>query len=67
MYAFAFPLTSGVSVPLDDVLARADHPARIAGPATVRDRFEDAWAAPDRRAGAPVHRGTGPPAAGPAP
>ncbi|MFF1925264.1 DUF1772 domain-containing protein [Streptomyces sp. NPDC058221] len=45
VYAVAFLLTSGVSVPLNDELAQAGNPARIAGPAAVRDRFEDAWVA----------------------
>lgn len=45
VYAVAFLLTSGVNVPLNDELARAGDPARIAGPAAVRDRFEDAWVA----------------------
>ncbi|MFD7430193.1 DUF1772 domain-containing protein [Streptomyces sp. NPDC059818] len=45
VYAVAFLLTSGVSVPLNDELARAGNPARIADPAAVRDRFEDAWVA----------------------
>lgn len=45
VYAVAFLLTSGVSVPLNDALARAGDPARIADPAAVRDRFEDAWVA----------------------
>ncbi len=45
VYAVAFLLTSGVNVPLNDELARAGSPARIADPAAVRDRFEDAWAA----------------------
>lgn len=45
VYAVAFLLTSGVNVPLNDELARAGNPARIAEPAAVRDRFEDAWVA----------------------
>ncbi|MEU8627248.1 anthrone oxygenase family protein [Streptomyces sp. NPDC048669] len=45
VYAVAFLLTSGVSVPLNDELARAGNPARIADPAVVRDRFENAWVA----------------------
>lgn len=45
VYAAAFLLTSGVNVPLNDELARAGNPARIADPAAVRDRFEDAWVA----------------------
>lgn len=45
VYTVAFLLTSGVNVPLNDELARAGDPARIADPAAVRDRFEDAWVA----------------------
>lgn len=45
MYAVAFLLTSGVNVPLNNELARAGDPARIADPAAVRDRFEDTWVA----------------------
>ncbi|MEV0746772.1 anthrone oxygenase family protein [Streptomyces sp. NPDC050273] len=45
VYAVAFLLTSGVNVPLNNELARAGDPARIADPAAVRDRFEDAWVA----------------------
>lgn len=43
VYAVAFLLTSGVNVPLNHALADAGDPARIADPAAVRDRFEDAW------------------------
>ncbi|MER7729059.1 anthrone oxygenase family protein [Streptomyces sp. NPDC096323] len=45
VYALAFLLTSGVNVPLNNALADAGDPARIADPAAVRDRFEDAWVA----------------------
>ncbi|MFG2560807.1 DUF1772 domain-containing protein [Streptomyces sp. NPDC048496] len=45
VYAVAFLLTSGVSVPLNNALADAGNPARIADPAAVRERFEDAWVA----------------------
>lgn len=45
VYAVAFLLTSGVNVPLNNELARAGDPARIADPAAVRDRFEDVWVA----------------------
>lgn len=45
VYAVAFLLTSGVNVPLNDALADAGDPARIADPAAVRDRFEDVWVA----------------------
>ncbi|MEU3223611.1 anthrone oxygenase family protein [Streptomyces sp. NPDC006976] len=43
VYAVAFLLTSGVNVPLNNALADAGDPARLADPAAVRDRFEDAW------------------------
>lgn len=43
VYAVAFLITSGVNVPLNSALADAGDPARIADPAAVRDRFEDAW------------------------
>ncbi|MFF5333919.1 DUF1772 domain-containing protein [Streptomyces sp. NPDC013181] len=43
VYAAAFLLTSGVNVPLNTALADAGDPARLADPAAVRDRFEDAW------------------------
>lgn len=45
VYAVAFLLTSGVNVPLNNELARAGNPARMADPAAVRDRFEDTWVA----------------------
>ncbi|THA72348.1 DUF1772 domain-containing protein [Streptomyces sp. A0958] len=45
VYTVAFLLTSGVSVPLNNALADAGDPARLADPAAVRDRFEDAWSA----------------------
>ncbi|MEU1348013.1 anthrone oxygenase family protein [Streptomyces sp. NPDC005795] len=45
VYAVAFLITSGVNVPLNNVLADAGAPARIADPAAVRDRFEGAWVA----------------------
>ncbi|WP_237773403.1 anthrone oxygenase family protein [Streptomyces luteocolor] len=45
VYAAAFVLTSGANVPLNDDLAAAGDPARIADPAAVRERFEDAWVA----------------------
>ncbi|MFD0023518.1 DUF1772 domain-containing protein [Streptomyces sp. NPDC058382] len=45
VYTVAFLLTSGVSVPLNEALAHAGNPARIADPASVRERFEDAWVA----------------------
>ena len=45
VYAIAFALTSGVNVPLNNALADAGDPARIADPARVRDDFEDPWVA----------------------
>ncbi|MFF9507898.1 DUF1772 domain-containing protein [Streptomyces sp. NPDC014724] len=45
VYAGAFLLTSGVNVPLNNALAHAGNPARIADPAAVRERFEGAWVA----------------------
>ncbi|MFF1696719.1 DUF1772 domain-containing protein [Streptomyces sp. NPDC058257] len=45
VYAVAFALTSGVNVPLNNDLADAGDPARIADPAAVRERFEDTWVA----------------------
>ncbi|WP_229379405.1 DUF1772 domain-containing protein [Streptomyces sp. VRA16 Mangrove soil] len=44
-YVAAFVLTSGVNVPLNDALARAGDPARIADPARVRADFEGPWVA----------------------
>ncbi len=44
-YAAAFLLTSGVNVPLNNDLADAGDPGKIADPAAVRERFEDAWVA----------------------
>ncbi|MGH4032796.1 DUF1772 domain-containing protein [Actinomycetota bacterium Odt1-20B] len=45
VYVVAFVLTSGVNVPLNNDLADAGDPAKIADPAAVRDTFEDAWVA----------------------
>lgn len=45
VYTVAFLITSGVNVPLNNALANAGDPARIADPAAVRNRFEDAWIA----------------------
>ncbi|MFG2496644.1 DUF1772 domain-containing protein [Streptomyces sp. NPDC048441] len=44
-YLVAFAITSGVSVPLNNDLADAGDPAKIADPAAVREKFEDAWLA----------------------
>ncbi|WP_329121996.1 anthrone oxygenase family protein [Streptomyces sp. NBC_01465] len=45
LYAAVFLLTSGVNVPLNDELAQAGNPARIADPAAVREKFEGTWVA----------------------
>ncbi|MCX4666903.1 DUF1772 domain-containing protein [Streptomyces sp. NBC_01381] len=45
VYVVAFALTSAVNVPLNDDLAAAGDPAKIADPAAVREKFEDAWVA----------------------
>ncbi|MEV0095954.1 anthrone oxygenase family protein [Streptomyces sp. NPDC050738] len=45
LYAVVFLLTSGVNVPLNDQLAQAGNPARIADPAAVREKFEGPWVA----------------------
>ncbi|WP_239092322.1 anthrone oxygenase family protein [Streptomyces sp. SID14478] len=45
VYVVAFLITSGVNVPMNDALADAGDPARIADPARVRDDFEDPWVA----------------------
>lgn len=44
-YALAFVLTAVVNVPLNDGLAAAGDPARIADPAAVRADFEGPWVA----------------------
>ncbi|MGC4981022.1 DUF1772 domain-containing protein [Streptomyces sp. DT193] len=44
-YALAFVVTVAVNVPLNNGLADAGAPGRIADPAAVRDRFEDPWVA----------------------
>ncbi|MFD7867225.1 DUF1772 domain-containing protein [Streptomyces sp. NPDC059783] len=43
VYALAFLFTCGINVPLNNTLADAGDPARIADPAAVRERFEDTW------------------------
>ncbi|MEU3740386.1 MULTISPECIES: anthrone oxygenase family protein [unclassified Streptomyces] len=45
VYVVAFALTSFVNVPLNDDLMDAGDPAKIADPAAVREKFEDAWVA----------------------
>ena len=45
VYVVAFALTSAVNVPLNDDLAGAGDPTKIADPAAVREKFEDAWVA----------------------
>ncbi|WP_306322388.1 MULTISPECIES: DUF1772 domain-containing protein [unclassified Streptomyces] len=42
-YALVFVLTSAVNVPLNDTLAAAGTPARIADPSRVREHFESPW------------------------
>ncbi|MEW2161836.1 anthrone oxygenase family protein [Streptomyces sp. NPDC007084] len=44
-YALVFLVTVAVHIPLNDELANAGSPARIADPAAVRARFEDTWVA----------------------
>ncbi|WP_199550844.1 DUF1772 domain-containing protein [Streptomyces sp. N35] len=43
LYVAVFAVTSGASVPLNDQLAAAGDPARIASPGAVREDFEDPW------------------------
>ncbi len=43
LYAAAFALTLGVSVPLNDQLAAAGPPRSIANPAAVRAAYEGPW------------------------
>ncbi|MFE0060693.1 DUF1772 domain-containing protein [Streptomyces sp. NPDC059003] len=45
VYAAAFVLTAAVNVPLNNDLADAGDPARIADPGAVRADFEDPWVA----------------------
>ncbi|WP_327355710.1 anthrone oxygenase family protein [Streptomyces sp. NBC_01304] len=45
LYFAVFVVTSGASVPLNDQLAAAGNPAKIADPAGVRGDFEDPWVA----------------------
>lgn len=44
-HALVLLVTTVVNVPLNDRLAGAGDPARIADPAAVRERFEDTWVA----------------------
>lgn len=44
-YALVFLFTVVVNIPLNNDLADAGDPAKIADPAAVRDRFEDTWVA----------------------
>lgn len=44
-YLVAFAVTSVVNVPLNEELADAGDPAKIADPAAVREKFEDTWLA----------------------
>jgi uncharacterized membrane protein len=43
LYGVAFVITIGVNIPLNDALAVAGPPDRIADLAQVRDRFEASW------------------------
>lgn len=43
LYAIGLLTTMAVNVPLNNRLAAAGVPAKIADPATVRARFEDTW------------------------
>lgn len=45
LYLVAFAVTSVVHVPLNEELADAGDPAKIADPAAVREKFEDTWLA----------------------
>ncbi|MFD4408557.1 DUF1772 domain-containing protein [Streptomyces sp. NPDC058476] len=42
-YAFTFLFTVAVNIPLNNDLANAGDPAKIADPAAVRAKFEDTW------------------------
>lgn len=44
-YTLVLLVTVAVNIPLNDDLANAGSPARIAEPAAVRDRFESTWVA----------------------
>lgn len=44
-YALVFLITVAVNIPLNNDLANAGDPAKIADPAAVRARFEDTWVA----------------------
>ncbi|MFI6489354.1 DUF1772 domain-containing protein [Streptomyces sp. NPDC050564] len=44
-YALAFLFTVAVNIPLNNDLANAGDPAKIADPAAVREKFEDTWVA----------------------
>jgi len=43
LYAIGLLTTMGINVPLNNELAAAGNPAKIADPAAVRARFEDTW------------------------
>ncbi|MCZ4124428.1 anthrone oxygenase family protein [Streptomyces sp. H39-S7] len=45
LYVVALLVTMGGNIPLNDELAKAGDPARIADPAAVRDTFENTWIA----------------------
>lgn len=44
-YALVFIVTTAVNIPLNNDLANAGDPAKIADPAAVREHFEDPWVA----------------------
>jgi uncharacterized membrane protein len=44
-YALTFLFTVAVNIPLNNDLANAGDPAKIADPAAVREKFEDTWVA----------------------
>ncbi|MEV4282085.1 anthrone oxygenase family protein [Actinoplanes xinjiangensis] len=43
LYALAFAITMGISVPLNEELAAAGDPGAISDPGTVRAAYEDVW------------------------
>ncbi|MEU3462544.1 anthrone oxygenase family protein [Streptomyces sp. NPDC006733] len=45
LYVVALLVTMGGNLPVNDELARAGDPARIADPAAVREKFEQTWIA----------------------
>ena len=43
LYGISLLIAAAVNVPLNNRLAAAGDPAKIADPAAVRERFEQAW------------------------